>query len=178
MPALGKSATRVGDTTSLLQLGLLRYITVMNARKATCGPRPAVKLIGLLLAAPSCRTANTAQGTSAFLEIPASGTGQRAGLWRPDGAVVLHVRAWCVGEYVSQVCTIELTDLSDADAGARVLFRDNVGQTLPSFGLDTDRLILVLVGEDGRGAWRQMLRFTPAGRTFQWSRRRYDDGMG
>ena len=91
--------------------------------------------------------------------------------------MIVHVAGRCQGPYVRRECVIELTDLSDADAGRRLLLRESLGQTLPSFSVDTDRFVLVLVGEDGRGGWRQMLRFNPEQKTFQWSRRRYDDGM-
>lgn len=134
-------------------------------------------LVGLCVAVTGCRTSVALQGGSAFLELRDQPEGQRAGIWRPDANISIHVRGTCTGDYLHRQCMIELTDLNGADGGRTVLFREELGQTLPTFGVDTDRLVLVFVGEDGHGGWRQMLRCNPTNKTFQWSRRRYDDGM-
>ncbi len=141
-----------------------------------------VPLSGVLFAVAlagisSCRTASTRIGSAAFTELPEPSPGERAGIWLPDTGLIVHVAGRCQGTFVRRECVIELTDLSDTDAGRRLLFRESLGQTLPTFSVDNDRFVLVLVGEDGRGGWRQMLRCDPAHKTFHWSRRRYDDGM-
>lgn len=147
----------------------MRLVNLVPLSRALFGT-----LLGLIA---SCRTASTRIGAAAFTELPEPSPGERAGIWLPDDGVIVHVAGRCQGTYVRRECVIELTDLSNTDAGPQLLFRESLGQTLPTFSVDSDRFVLVLVGEDGRGAWRQMLRCDPARKTFQWSRRRYDDGM-
>ncbi len=48
---------------------------------------------------------------------------------------------------------------------------------IPYPGVDSDRTVLILVGEDGRGGWRQAARYVAERNTITWTRRRYDDGL-
>jgi hypothetical protein len=51
------------------------------------------------------------------------------------------------------------------------------GTAIPLAGVDSDRTVLVLVGEDARGGWRQAARYIAERDAIQWTRRRYDDGL-
>jgi hypothetical protein len=92
--------------------------------------------------------------------------------------VELSVRVHCEGEGGDRACRLEIAmPREGGDGGETLLASEPCGAAIPYPGVDTDRTVLVLVGEDARGGWRQAARWIPERRAIQWTRRRYDDGM-
>jgi hypothetical protein len=124
-----------------------------------------------------CVTGAAADGGPAYIERPPSATLAREGVWRPAAGVELAVRVRCVGQGMDRACRLHIAR-AGRDGGAEELLADEAcGAAIPAPGVDSDRTVLVLVGEDGRGGWRQAARFIAERNAIQWTRRRYDDGL-
>lgn len=129
------------------------------------------------LCASSCRTGAAENGGASYVEFPPSAQADREGEWRPLANVTLRTRVICEGTFVARACRVEI-ERPATDAGpALLLAREPCGQSAPILGTDSDRMTLILTGEDGRGGWRQSAMFIEAGPSIRWTRRRYDDGL-
>jgi hypothetical protein len=131
-----------------------------------------VPLLALLVA---CRTGAAERGGPAYVEQRPSATIARQGIWFPAANVALRVRVRCDGEGASRACRIEIA--RNDDPTAPLLASEPCGTAIPYPGVDSDRTVLVLVGEDARGGWRQAARYVTERGTIEWTRRRYDDGL-
>lgn len=129
----------------------------------------------LLALVAACRTGAAVGGGAAYIEQNPSGTIARQGTWLPTTNVALTVRVRCEGEGVSRACRVEIARRDDPTAP--LLASEPCGMAVPYPGVDSDRTVLVLVGEDGRGGWRQAARYVAERSAIVWTRRRYDDGL-
>jgi hypothetical protein len=135
----------------------------------------AVNFVGaVVLLAASCVHAGH-RSPPAYEDI-APGTGwTRQGRWRPAEGVVLAFGVRCSGAGSERACRVEI---SERVAGVdRPLSVEPCGTAIPIVGVDSDPAVLVLVGEDARGGWRQLARYVPDRAALEWTRRRYDDGL-
>ena len=129
----------------------------------------------LFVLVTACSTGVAVGGGAAYLELAPAGRVARQGVWRPALCVELAVRVRCDGENSARACRVEIAEA--ARAGEHLLASEPCGMAIPFPGVDTDRTVLILVGEDARGGWRQAARWLNDRRAIQWTRRRYDDGM-
>ncbi|MBL8681103.1 MAG: hypothetical protein JNK05_18110 [Myxococcales bacterium] len=123
----------------------------------------------------ACVTGAAVGGGPAYIELAPGGRVVRQGVWRPARDIELAVRVRCDGENSARACRVEIAEA--ARSGERLLASEPCGMAMPFPGVDTDRTVLILVGEDARGGWRQAARWVAERRAIQWTRRRYDDGM-
>lgn len=129
----------------------------------------------LCLALAACRTGAAVGGGPAYIEQNPSGNIARQGTWLPVENVALTVRVRCDGEGASRACRVEIGRRDEPNAA--LLASEACGMAVPYPGVESDRTVLVLVGEDGRGGWRQAARYVTERNAIVWTRRRYDDGM-
>ncbi len=114
-------------------------------------------------------------GGTAYIEHAPSGSVQRQGTWLPAANVALTVRVRCDGADAARACRIEIAHRDRPNDP--LLASEPCGMAIPYPGVDSDRTVLILVGEDGRGGWRQAARYVAERNTITWTRRRYDDGL-
>lgn len=127
------------------------------------------------LALTACVTGNAVGGGPAYIEAPPTPVIARQGTWLPAANVALTVRVRCDGVATARACRIEIAHRDRPTAP--LLASEPCGMGIPYPGVDSDRTVLILVGEDGRGGWRQAARYVAERDTIVWTRRRYDDGL-
>lgn len=137
--------------------------------------RQILNFVPLLVCLTACRTGAAVGGGAAYIEQNPSGNIARQGTWLPAADVALTVRVRCDGDGPSRACRIEIARRDDPRAA--LLASEPCGMAVPYPGVDSDRTVLVLVGEDGRGGWRQAARYVAERSAIVWTRRRYDDGL-
>lgn len=100
--------------------------------------------------------------------------------WRPRAGEEIWLLVACRGAGGSRACAVGAArggTHPDAGRYIEVMGVESVGWSRPQVGGTADRAELVLAGEDGRGNWRQAVHFVSEGRTAQFGRRVYVDGM-
>ena len=135
----------------------------------------AVNVVGAAwLGAGACGT-TTGASVPAYRDVSPAAPWARQGAWRPAEGVSLGFRVRCTGAGADRACRMEVTAL--IDGAEQTLAVEPCGTAIPVVGVDSDPALLVLVGEDARGGWRQLVRYDPERGALAWTRRRYDDGL-
>jgi hypothetical protein len=134
-----------------------------------------VNFVGAAWLACAACVPSRAPGAAIYREVPPAAPWARQGEWRPADGVLLAFGVRCSGAGADRACRIELAER--VDGGERSLAVEPCGTAVPLAGVDSDPAVLVLVGEDARGGWRQLVRYEPERGALAWTRRRYDDGL-
>lgn len=122
-----------------------------------------------------CVTGAAVGGGAAYIESPPTAPYARQGTWLPTANVTLDVGVRCEGAGSARACRIEIADRRRPNGP--LLASEPCGMAIAYPGVDSDRTTLIIVGEDGRGGWRQAARYIAERNTITWTRRRYDDGL-
>lgn len=104
---------------------------------------------------------------------------ERSWRWNVGHGDPLLVWVTCRGGGDTRACAVTVGRA--VDGNVQVLANEPAGWSVPVISETADRNELVVTGEDGRGTWRQTVRYRthPEGghETIAFSRRQYSDGI-
>jgi hypothetical protein len=118
------------------------------------------------------------QSVEARVGIPDLGPARVERVWQWNVGEAQPVVVWvtCRGSGDTRACAVAAGRIGGGNV--QVLGVEAAGWSVPQLSETADRRELLIAGDDGRGAWRQQLRYAPeGGGAVAFGRRMYADGM-
>ena len=141
---------------------------------AACGPQNGPRVFGVLSGADTARLGESVATRVGTPEMGAVSV-PRVYRWSPVDGRELWVWVACRGQGDSRACVLAIG--APEMGAALVLAIEPVGWSIATLSDGADRTMLLALGDDGRGSWRQMIMYDRDRSDVTFSRRGYADGM-